>query len=145
MRTHPVFYVGLLKPCLDPARESVESLAPTRKVAAQQRVAGPRQDAVRQQVASPQQAVEQQVAEQQDENRAAGDAATSPSDPAAERVDTLGQQPDFGPLEAYQTSPPVGTSPRDHPPSGQQKRWRREQIGSVNRRGVSAHEGRWYS
>ncbi|KAG3116416.1 hypothetical protein PI125_g4664 [Phytophthora idaei] len=40
MRTHPVFYVGLLKPYQDPAQVSMEALAPGRQVAAgQQRVA----------------------------------------------------------------------------------------------------------
>ncbi|KAG3232328.1 hypothetical protein PI124_g22585 [Phytophthora idaei] len=33
MRTHPVFYVGLLKPYQDPAQVSVEALAPNRQVA----------------------------------------------------------------------------------------------------------------
>ncbi|ETO58807.1 hypothetical protein F444_22809, partial [Phytophthora nicotianae P1976] len=142
MRTHPVNYVGLLYPYLDPARVSVESLAPTRKVAVRQRVAEPRQDAVRQQVARPQQAEKQLVAEPEDDNRATGDAVRSPADPAAERLDALGQRPGFGPLEACQTSPPVGASPRDHPPSGQQNRSSHERTGSVNRRAVSAHEDR---
>ncbi|KAG2763563.1 hypothetical protein Pcac1_g24768 [Phytophthora cactorum] len=40
MRTHPVFYVGLLKPYQAPAQVSVEALAPGWRVAAgRQRVA----------------------------------------------------------------------------------------------------------
>ncbi|ETI34724.1 hypothetical protein F443_18839, partial [Phytophthora nicotianae P1569] len=39
MRTHPVFYVGLLKPYKDPARVSAESLAPNRQRAARPRAA----------------------------------------------------------------------------------------------------------
>ncbi|KAG3061513.1 hypothetical protein PI124_g21418 [Phytophthora idaei] len=40
MRTHLVFYVGLLKPCQDPARVSEEALAPGRQVAAEPQAAG---------------------------------------------------------------------------------------------------------
>ncbi|KAG3082666.1 hypothetical protein PI124_g19668 [Phytophthora idaei] len=39
MRTHPVFYVGLLKPYRDPARVSAEALAPDRHVVAEPREA----------------------------------------------------------------------------------------------------------
>ncbi|RAW21795.1 hypothetical protein PC110_g21762, partial [Phytophthora cactorum] len=45
IRTHPMFYVGLLKSSHDPAQLSVEALAPGRQVAAgRQRVVEP-QDA----------------------------------------------------------------------------------------------------
>ncbi|KAG3127985.1 hypothetical protein PI126_g21604 [Phytophthora idaei] len=62
MRTHPVFYVGLLKPYQDPAQVSVEELAPGRQVAAER----------------------QRVAEPQDAKRTAEGAATDRADPAAE-------------------------------------------------------------
>ncbi|KAG2797946.1 hypothetical protein PC129_g16280 [Phytophthora cactorum] len=48
MRTQPVFYVGLLKPCRDPAQVSVEALAAGRQVAVEPQAAG------RQRVAEPQ-------------------------------------------------------------------------------------------
>ncbi|ETV63725.1 hypothetical protein H257_19341 [Aphanomyces astaci] len=54
MRTHPVFYVGLLKPYRDPARVSPETLAPGRMRAAKQREVAKQQEAARQQDADAQ-------------------------------------------------------------------------------------------
>ncbi|KAG3132173.1 hypothetical protein PI126_g19748 [Phytophthora idaei] len=67
MRTHPVFYVGSLKPYQDPAQMGVEALAPGQ-----------------QETAEPQAAGRQRVAEPQDAERTTEGAATDQADPAAE-------------------------------------------------------------
>ncbi|KAG3049984.1 hypothetical protein PC122_g23379 [Phytophthora cactorum] len=76
MRTHPVFYVGLLKPYQDPAQVSVEALAPGRQEATEPQAAG-----------------RQRVAEPQDAERMAEGAATDQADPAAEQPDAQGRRP----------------------------------------------------
>ncbi|KAG3124352.1 hypothetical protein PI126_g23289 [Phytophthora idaei] len=96
MRTHPVFYVGSLKPYPDPAQASVEELAPGRQVAAGR----------------------QRVAEPQDAERTAEGAATDQDDPAADQPDAQGRRPGSEGHSVPRTSPPDGASLRDLLPSG---------------------------
>ncbi|KAG2764986.1 hypothetical protein PC116_g28227 [Phytophthora cactorum] len=109
MRTHPVFYVGLLKPYQDPAQVSVEVLAPGPRAAVQQRVVGP-----------------------PDAERTAEGIATDRADPAAEQPDALGRRPGSGEHSVSRTSPPDGASPRDRSPSGCVSRSCREQRSSTS-------------
>ncbi|KAG3136055.1 hypothetical protein PI126_g17987 [Phytophthora idaei] len=127
MRTHPVFYVGLLKPYQDPAQVSVEALAPGRQEAAER----------------------QRVAEPQDAERTAEGAATDQADPAAEQPDAQGRRPGSEGHSMPRTSPPDGASLRDIPPSGRLKRSHRERRSSASEhagpaqscRGDSQREG----
>ncbi|KAG3023552.1 hypothetical protein PC121_g14969 [Phytophthora cactorum] len=82
MRTHPVFYVGLLKLYRDLAQVSAEGLTPGRHVVAEPREAG------QQQAAGPQVA-----------GRTAEDATTRLVDRAAERLDAPGLRPGSDSLE----------------------------------------------
>ncbi|KAG2780812.1 hypothetical protein PC129_g23664 [Phytophthora cactorum] len=115
MRTHPVFYVGLLKPYQDPAQVSVEALAPGR-----------------QEVAEPQAAGRQRVAEPQDAEHTTEGAATDQADPAAEQPDAQGRRPGSEGHSVPQTSPPDGASLRDLLPSGRLKRSRHERRSSAS-------------
>ncbi|KAG3055746.1 hypothetical protein PI124_g23471 [Phytophthora idaei] len=110
MRTHPVFYVDLLKPYQDPAQVSVEALAPGRRVAAGR----------------------QRVAEPQDAERTAENAATDQADPAAEQPDAQGRRPGSEGHSVPRTSPPDGASLRDLPPSGRVRRSSRERRSSAS-------------
>ncbi|KAG3073961.1 hypothetical protein PI125_g22131 [Phytophthora idaei] len=110
MRTHPVFYVGLLKPYQDPAQVSVEALAP-----GQQEAVG-----------------RQRVAEPQDAERTAEGAATDQADPAAEQLDAQGRRPGFAGHSVPRTSPPDGASLRDLLPSGRVRRSRHERRSSAS-------------
>ncbi|KAG3197536.1 hypothetical protein PC128_g6734 [Phytophthora cactorum] len=101
MRTHPVFYVGLLKPYQDPAQVSMEALGPGRQVAAEPQVAG-----------------RQRVAEPQDAGRTAKGAATDRADHAAEQLDAQGRRHSSEGHSGSRTCPPDGASLRDLPPSG---------------------------
>ncbi|KAG3160115.1 hypothetical protein PI126_g7051 [Phytophthora idaei] len=132
MRTHPVFYVGLLKPYQDPAQVSVEALVPGRQEAAEPQAAG-----------------RQRVAEPQDADRTAEGAATDRADPAAEQPDAQGRRPGSEGHSVPPTSPPNGASLRDLLPSGRVKRSRHERRSSASehadpaqsRRGDSHREG----
>ncbi|KAG3110994.1 hypothetical protein PI125_g9524 [Phytophthora idaei] len=119
MRTHPVFYVGLLKPYQDPAQVSVEALVPGRQEAAEPQAAG-----------------RQRVAEPQDADRTAEGAATDRADPAAEQPDAQGRRPGSEGHSVPPTSPPDGASLRDLLPSGRVRRSRHER-----RRSASQHAG----
>ncbi|KAG3006922.1 hypothetical protein PC121_g17798 [Phytophthora cactorum] len=110
MGTHPVFYVGLLKPYRDPAQMSAEALAPGRHVVAEPREGGQHQ------VTGP----------------AAEDAETRLADLAAERLDAPGPQPGCEPLAGNRPSPPTAASHRDLPPGGERSRSRR---GRTRRQG----------
>ncbi|KAG4234491.1 hypothetical protein PC116_g17345 [Phytophthora cactorum] len=120
MCTHPVFYVGLLKPYQDPAQVSVEALAPGRQV-----VAG-----------------RQQVVEPQDAERRAKGAATDQADPAAEQPDAQGRRPGSEGHSVSRTSPPDGASLRGLPPSGRVRRSRRERRSSASEHADSAQSHR---
>ncbi|KAG2780588.1 hypothetical protein PC116_g25412 [Phytophthora cactorum] len=132
MRTHPVFYVGLLKPFQDSAQVGVEALAPGQ-----------------QETAEPQAAGRQRVAEPQDVERTAEGAATDQADPAAEQPDAQGRRPGSEGHSVPQTSPPDGASLRDLLLSGRVKRSRHERRNSASeyadlaqsRRGDSQREG----
>ncbi|KAG3201713.1 hypothetical protein PC128_g3691 [Phytophthora cactorum] len=119
MRTHPVFYVGLLKPYQDPAQVSVE----------------------------PQAAGRQRVVELQDAGCTAEGAATDQADPAAEQPDAQGRRPGSEGHSVPRTSPPDGASLRDLLPSGRVRRHERrcsasEHAGPAqSRRGDSQREG----
>ncbi|KAG3049466.1 hypothetical protein PC122_g23554 [Phytophthora cactorum] len=110
MRTHPVFYVGLLKPYQDPAQVSVEALAPGRQEAAGR----------------------QRVAEPQDAERTAEGAATDQADPAAEQPGAQGRRPGSEGHSVPRTSPPDGASLRDLLPSGRVRRSRHERRCSAS-------------
>ncbi|KAG3121218.1 hypothetical protein PC116_g28182 [Phytophthora cactorum] len=120
LRTHPVFYVGLLKPHQNPAQVSVEVLAGR-----------------------------QRVAEPQDAERTDEGAATDRADPAAEQPDVQGRRPGSEGHSVSRTNPPDGASLRDLPPSGRVRRSRRERRSSASEhaepaqshRGDSQHEG----
>ncbi|KAG2761996.1 hypothetical protein PC129_g22115 [Phytophthora cactorum] len=136
MRTHPVFYVGLLKLYRDLAQVSAEGLTPGRHVVAEPREAG------QQQAAGPQVA-----------GRTAEDATTRLVDRAAGRLDAPGlrpgsdsleeagrlaapsSQPGCEPLAGTQPSPPAAAFHRDLPPGGERRRSRR---GRTRRQGEDA-------
>ncbi|KAG3095777.1 hypothetical protein PI125_g16171 [Phytophthora idaei] len=120
MRTHPVFYVGLLKPYQDPAQVSVEALAP-----GQQEAVG-----------------RQRVAELQDAERTAEGAATDQADPAAEQPDAQGRRPGSAGHSVPRTSPPDGASLRDLLPSGRVRRSRRERRSSASEHAEPAQSHR---
>ncbi|KAG4038549.1 hypothetical protein PC123_g25889 [Phytophthora cactorum] len=132
MRTHPVFYVGLLKPYQDPAQESVEALVPVRRVAAESQAAG-----------------RQRVAKPQDAARTAEGAATDRADSAAEQPGAQGRRPGSEGHSVSRTSPPDGASLRDLAPSGRVRRSSRERRSSASKhadpaqshRGDSRREG----
>ncbi|ETP02975.1 hypothetical protein F441_20018 [Phytophthora nicotianae CJ01A1] len=136
MLTHPASYVNLLELYNDPAGVSVGSLAPIRKAAGRQRVAGPRQAAVRQQVAGPHKAGEHRMTEPQGKNQAAEDAAT-PADLAAERLDDLGQNSVLNRFRRVETVHP-SVRLLQILPSNQPKRSSRARIRSGNQRAVPA-------
>ncbi|KAG2760900.1 hypothetical protein PC116_g23125 [Phytophthora cactorum] len=132
MRTHHVFYVGLLKPYQDPAQVSVEVLAPSQ-----------------QEEAEPQAAGRQRVAEPQDAERTAEGVATDQADPTAEQPDDQGRRPGSEGHSLPRTSPPDGASLRDLAPSGRVRRSSRERRNSASKhadpaqshRGDSRREG----
>ncbi|KAG3204878.1 hypothetical protein PC129_g22358 [Phytophthora cactorum] len=110
MRTHPVFYVGLLKPYHDPDQVSVEALAPGRRQAAGR----------------------QRVAEPPDADRTAEGAATDRANPAADQPDAQVRRPGSEGHSVSRTSPPDGASLRDRSPSGCVSRSCREQRSSTS-------------
>ncbi|KAF4150787.1 putative retrotransposable element Tf2, partial [Phytophthora infestans] len=94
MRTHPVFFVGLLKPYQDPAQVSEGTLAPTvdgPRTAAGKQVVEPR-GAGRQQYAAPKQADQQQVTEPQVTERSAQDAGARQAKHSAQRLNAQVQK-----------------------------------------------------
>ncbi|KAG4044987.1 hypothetical protein PC123_g19591 [Phytophthora cactorum] len=115
MSTHPVFYVGLLKPYHDPAQVSVEVLAQGRRVAAEPQAAG-----------------RQRVVEPQDAGRTVEGAATDRADPAAEQPDAQDRRPSSEGHSVSRTSPPDGASRRDLAPSGRVRHSRRERRSSAS-------------
>ncbi|KAG3066800.1 hypothetical protein PI125_g23788 [Phytophthora idaei] len=132
MRTHPVFYVGLLKPNQDPAQVSLGALAPGRQEAAEPQAAG-----------------RQRVAEPQNAGRMAEGAATDQADPAAEQPDAQGRRPGSKGHSVPRTCPPDGASLRELLPSARVRRSRHERRCSASehagpaqsRRGDSQREG----
>ncbi|KAG3123713.1 hypothetical protein PI126_g23583 [Phytophthora idaei] len=116
MSTHPVFYVGLLKPYHDPAQVNVEALAPGRRVAA---------------------------GRQRGAERTVEGAATDRADPAAEQPDAQDRRPSSEGHSVSRTSPPDGASRRDLPPSGRVRRSRRERRSSASEHAdpAQAHRG----
>ncbi|KAG3195862.1 hypothetical protein PC128_g8145 [Phytophthora cactorum] len=126
-RTHPVFYMGLLKPYQDSAQVSVEALEPGRQEAAGR----------------------QRVAEPQDAGHTVEGAATDHADPAAEHPDAQGRRPGSEGHSVPRTSPPDGASLRNLLPSGrvrsschERRRLASEHAGPArSRRGDSQREG----
>ncbi|OWZ08829.1 hypothetical protein PHMEG_00018570, partial [Phytophthora megakarya] len=145
MRTHPVFYVGLLKPYGGPAIVSFEALAPSRMDAAKQQAPAPQgagaQGAARQQSAEAQEAARQQVAEAQE----VASEPTGPVDPADEQPDAQGQRSATAAPEATRTSPRDVRCPRNQPVGDGSHDQRGECALSPSRRSAACplwpHEG----
>ncbi|ETM97149.1 hypothetical protein PPTG_20495 [Phytophthora nicotianae INRA-310] len=130
MRTHPVFYVGLLKPYQDPARVSAESLVPNRQRAARPRAAAG------QQVVEPRGVGQQHVAKPRIAERNARDAGANQAEDTAEQL--RAQSPGPG-CESTRGSINIlrgGTFLRDRPLRDErgrlrQRRMRREDADAV--------------
>ena len=153
MRTHPVFYVGLLSPYQDPVRVSPEALAPGRMRAAKQREVAKQQEAARQQDAdaqhqrsgTPDTAGRQEAAEPsgvalpQGESRTAASGLTGQVDPVVEQLDARGPRPDVASPGATRANQRGAQHPQDHSlsdeKSGQRQRRKRllSEHGSVRR------------